>query len=600
MIKKIKYLLLSAVIYLGILLSCNDLNYNEITINDEEWVFNNHANVDRLLSDVYARIRYDMGVGGFANSMGYMGAMLASATDEAQYAQPISLIHRYYNGAWSSVNAFADTWVNSYAAIYQANLFLEKMEQVMETLEQYKDNGINAGIPYEVLLRRFELLPHQARFLRAHFHFELAKTYGDVPLITRSLMPQEASELTRTPVQTVFKFIMDECDAITDFLPINYLHETAQANMGRAHRPAVLALKARTALYAASPLHNPTGDKELWRKAALANKALLDIAADWGVELLDGSEYNLLWYQNSHFSVPEIFFARRMPTDLEFEFWNYPVGHENSRGGNCPSQNLVDAYEFTNAAPVALRGMAFGEALDAGLLDGLANPYANLDPRFTHTIARNGERWPTVAPYTDDGRTLQTFEGGLNGSPTLNATPTGYYLKKYVDGSRRLVAEGQSGATRRSWIIYRLSEFYLNYAEAMFNLMDGDPEATEVAPLDNSANWAVNRLRQRAGLNLQLFGPMTSDQWMERYMRERKVELAFEGHRFWDVRRWKKGAEFFTTIKTIKVTQVEGNPVGRIERGDDIPRGWYEHYNLYPIPFGELIKAPGLTQNPGW
>jgi hypothetical protein len=590
---KIKYFILSAILSVGILTSCT-LDYNEVTLNDEEWVYENFQQVDRLLIDIYARIRHDFGYninnsGNLADSLAstsgtlFHGAMLASASDEADFSNSLSHIHRYYNGAWSSINAFSNTWTNSYAAIFQANDFLEKMDKVWELLEVYKHTvqGVNS---YENLKARFTLYPHEARFLRAFFHFELAKTYGDVPLVTRTLTTAEANAIARTPVQEVFKFIVDECDAIVDFLPITYATEASE-QIGRIHRPAVLALKARALLYAASPLHNPANPKEAWKQAALANKDLIDRCQGWNIEL---SSYGRLWHSSNHFDVSEVFFVRRVGNINFLERVNYPVGNENARGGNCPTQNLVDAYEYQTGDNA---GKTWPQAEEAGTLS--ANPYENLDPRFALTIARNGDRWPTVSPYNTP---LEIFQDGRNGAPLLNATTTGYYLKKYVDGSRNITA-ANSNTSFRSWIIYRLSEFYLNYAEAMFNYMDRNSTATDgAAGLTMSANDAINVLRSRPGINMPLFTSTTNgDAWEERYIRERMVELAFEGHRFWDVRRWKKGSQFFINIKTIEV-----NRDGNVSRGRNIVRLWNERNNLFPIPFEELRKAPNLVQNTGW
>jgi len=583
------YFILSVIISLGILYGCNNLDYNEISVYDDEWVFNNEGEVSGMLGVVYAHVRHDMGDS-------YSGAMLASATDESDFTYSLSSIHRYYNGAWSSVNAFSDTWVNSFSAIYSANNFLEKLDKVFETLELYQHN-VNQR-PYVQMKRRFEMFPYQARFLRAYFHFELAKTYGDVPLVTRTLTPAEANELTRTPVQEVFRFIVDECNAIMEYLPITYAEETG-SHIGRINRPTVLALKARTLLYAASPLFNPENPREAWRKAAIACKELIDYAPYWEITLSPLDEYDNLWGSRNHYEVPEIIWFRYAGNTSVYARYNYPVGFENTIGGNCPSQNLVDAYEYNNSAPAALRGRTWPQAEAASILPD--NPYENLDPRFAMTVARNGDTWPLVAPYNE--RPLETFEGGRNAAPIVNATKTGYYLKKYVNGTNRVV--NPTSPSQYSWIVYRLSEFYLNYAEAMFNYMDGDATATSDGILNMSANDAVNVLRER--VNMPLFGAETNGEvWKERYKRERMVELAFEGHRFWDVRRWKTGAESFMQIKTITVnrTLVPGTDDQynyAYTRGPVINRGqWQDKYYLYPIPFSELRKAEGLTQNDGW
>lgn len=582
---KIKYYILS-IVSVVVLSSCSNLDYNEVQMNDEEWLFTNQAQVQRLLFDIYAQVRYDMGDD-------YIGAMLASATDESDCPLTISLIHRYYNGAWSSVNSFPTTWNTSYQAIRQANAFLEDMDKVMAVLDDYKYNQYTE-YTYEDLVKMYERFPYEARFLRAYFYFELAKTYGDVPLVTKTLTPTEANSLRRTPVQEVFDFIVKECDLIANFLPITYINDKG-SQVGRVNRATVQALKARTLIYAASPLHQPANPKEAWRKAAVACKEIIDNRVAWDLSL---SAYNTLWGPNNHSQAKEIIWIRRISNTNRYQLYNYPAGNENVLGGNCPSQTLVDAYEYSSNAPVELSGKTWPQAELEGILP--ANPYANLDPRFALTVARTGDTWPTTTPY--NANPLQTFEGGRNGPPILNATRTGYYLKKYLDGSRR-VTTADENSSNVSWIIYRLGEVYLNYAEAMFNYMDRDATAIGDGILDMSANDAINVLRNRSGIAMPLFGSETNGNiWEERYMRERMVELAFESHRFWDVRRWKKGPEFFTQIKTIKVTPIPGvNNEYTYERGTPISRGtWNDKYYLYPIPFSEIQRATNLEQNPGW
>jgi len=562
------------------------MDYNEVTLYDEEWVFENEGQVSGLLGIVYGYIYQGLG-----NDMN--GAMLASATDESDFSMLLSTVHRYYNGAWSSVNAFPNTWYNSYRGIYAANDFLENLDRVFELLKEYEHNVEMRG--YNEMKRRFDMYPYQARFLRAFYHFELAKTYGDIPLITRTLSPAEANEVVRTPVQEVFRFIVDECDAVKEMLPVTYAEETG-SQIGRVNRPTVLALKARALLYAASPLFNPSDPKEAWRKAAVACKELIDFAPGWKIEL---SGYQDLWAANSYYATPEIIWFRYVGNTNQYASWNYPVGYENTIGGNCPSQTLVDAYEYRSGANA---GKSFGEVNGDRFIN---DPYRNLDPRFEMTIAKNGDTWPLTDPYRD--YPLETFDGGRNGAPIMNATKTGYYLKKYVNGNNRVV--NPVSGSHYTWITFRLAEFYLNYAEAMFHYMDGDATAVGGGILNMSANDAINELRNREDIKMPLFNAETNgDLWLERYKRERMVELAFEGHRFWDVRRWKdaEAAESFMQLKTVRVNRV---PVPGVEneysytysRGPVINRGqWNDKYYLYPIPFVELKKAVKLEQNPGW
>ena len=185
-------------------------------------------------------------------------------------------------------------------------------------------------------------------------------------------------------------------------------------------------------------------------------------------------------------------------------------------------------------------------------------------------------------------KTIETFIGGFNAAPKYGATPTGYYLKKYVDGSCVTTADNQT-RRRHTWIVFRLGEFYLDFAEAAFNATGSANDKT----FGISANDAINVLRTRADINMPKFKE-DGDAWVERYERERLVELAFENHRFWDVRRWKKGAQYF---KTIQVATIDSNL--NLTRST-VTRQWDDKYYFYPIPQSELKKNPNLTQNPGW
>jgi hypothetical protein len=567
---KSKYIISTFFLSSFLMTNCVDLNYSEVTTDDEKWVYESPINgVQKLVTDIYAQIPYDFGR--------YDGAMESSTTDESDYALSLSDIHEFYNGGWSAVNPFSFTWNNSYAAIAESNLFLEKMDRI--SLAEY----VNNGPEYDVLRTKFEKFPYEVRFLRAYFYFELAKTYGDVPLVTHSLTNAEANSVTRTPVQEVFKYIIDECDAIADFLPVTYETELSQET-GRASRPMALALKARTLLYAASPLFNPNNDKELWRKAAEANKQVIDKCQEWGIRL---DKYNELWGDRAYWSPEMIFIRPAGATDDDtgwgnrFEKYNYPVGVENGNSGNCPTQSLVDSYEYQAT------GKTFGETWGNTVNLTTENPYEGLDPRFGFTVVKNGDRWPTYNAYD-----IETFEGGRNASPLYGSTTTGYYLRKYCDPDVN-ISTNNMNTRRHSWVIYRLGEFYLNYAEAIYHYL-GDAEAKGEFGL--SANEAINMLRSRSDIQMPPF--QGNANFAEKYMRERMVELAFEGHRFWDVRRWKKGADFFRTIQTVKLTK-DSNANIILERGSK-SRIWDDKYNLFPIPFTERQKNPALTQNPGW
>ena len=548
-----------------LLTSCADLDYTEETTRDEEWTFTYfNEGIKGLVSGVYAQVYNNE----FASNSAYF---LAGATDEAQYALEAGNVNSYVNGGWSPANPFDRTWTKSYTAIADANMFLEKLDEA--DISDWEQNP-----EYSKWVSQLELFPYELRFLRAYFYFELFKTYGDVPLVTTTLTNAQANSVKRTPADEIVKFIVEECDAVAPYLPVTYETEVG-SEVGRATRVAAAALKARTLLYAASPLHNPTGDKTKWAKAAEACKYVLDNAENWGLSL---SSYGLLWGHDAFYN-KELIFGLGRGDDSDngnvFEKANYPVGVENGSSGNCPTQSLVDQYEYQD------NGETFGERHPGNIDLNLQDPYEGLDPRFALTVVKNGDEWPSNGAQK---KVMETFVGGFNGAPKYGATPTSYYLRKYVDGACVTTADNQT-YRRHTWIVFRLGEFYLDYAEAVFNATGSANDAT----YGMTANEAVNVLRNRADIQMPEFTE-DGDAWVKRYERERLVELAFENHRFWDVRRWKKGAQYFKTIQAATISP------SLVLTRSTITRQWDDKYNFYPIPQSELIKNSNLTQNPGW
>ena len=541
--------------------SCVDLNYTEQNTRDEEWTYEYFENgIKNMVFDVYAQIYNNE----FESNSAYF---LAGATDEARYALDNGAVNNYINGGWSPANPYSNIWTKSYTAIADICMYLEKIDQT--DLSEWKYNS-----SYDIWVQQMEMFPYELRFLRAYFYFELLRAYGDVPLVTTTLTNAQANSISRTPADKIVKFIVDELDAVAPYLPVSYLTEPG-SEIGRATRVAAFALKARTLLYAASPLLNPSNDKSKWDEAAKACKYILDNADQWGLKL---SAYSALWGHDAFYN-SEIIFGLGRGESNSFEMANYPVGVENGASGNCPTQSFVDQYEYQDNGETF--GSRYPEQIDLNEVD----PYAGLDPRFALTVVKNGDEWPTNGAQK---KAIETYYGGFNASPKYGATPTGYYLKKYVDGSCVTTADNQT-SRRHTWIVFRLGEFYLDFAEAAFNATGSANDAT----YGMSANDAINVLRNRSDIKMPKF---TEDgaAWVERYERERLVELAFENHRFWDVRRWKKGPQYFKDIQVATISAY--NVLYRSVEN----RQWDDKYYFYPIPQTELKKNPGLSQNPGW
>ena len=555
-----KLIIYSLLLY--VLSACADLEYNEVTIKTKDYVLSSRAGgVEQLVTNVYSYLDYDFG--------DYGGAMLASACDEAEYAWSTSSVKTFYNGSWSAINDNSSTWENSYSGIRAANFFLENAANL--TFDDFKYN-----LDYNSWMKKYSYFPYEVRFLRAYYHFNLAREYGDVPLITKTLSADEADKVTRTSVQEVYKFIADECDAILNNLPVNYANNEIKET-GRINKPAVLALKARALLYAASPLFNTANNNSLYEAAARANKALIDSCTKWGITM---GTYASLW-GDENFKTKEILLGRRVAASNAFEINNFPVGVEGGKSGNCPTQTLVDAYELKATGKVWNEA---GSGFDA------ANPYAGLDPRFGFTVVRNGDTgWPTY-----NTNAIETFVGGRNGAPLTGATTTGYYLKKYCDKTVDL-RPNSSNTKRHTWIIFRLAEFYLNYAEALYYWKNKTNTYTD-AEFTMSPLEAVNKVRSRSDVAMPAI-PVV-DNFDTRLRRERMVELAFENHRFWDVRRWKIGAQTQNNISLLTITKNSTDQLvyKRVVKA----RIWDEKMNLFPIPDAERRKNPNLIQNSGW
>ena len=560
-----------ALIAFGSLLAsaCTMLDYNEYSGYDKKDVYTSFDRVKASLTNIYAYIPSAYGT--------IDNAMRAAACDEAVFVNQLSGIHNMNNGGWSPSKTY-DTFYNYYTGIRQVNIFLE------ETMGQEFDDLKNLEA-YDNYMKQFEYYPYEARFLRAYFYFELMRRYKEVPVITTVLTAEEANKLERNSFDEVVNFIVEECDVAIANLPERY-DKLPNSEVGRATKGAAMALKARTLLYAASPLFNEDGDKSKWRTAARAAGAIINKASSYGYVPLP--KLSNLWNKN-YLQNNELIFGRMETPSNSFESQNFPVGiNGGGSTGHCPTQNLVDAFETKNGKPVkdteySKKDPSYTDEVDSH------NPYSNRDPRLQATIAVNNSRWAYNEP-------LEIWEGGLSGKPVRLATLTGYYLKKYVDGATSL-RTGSVSKKNHVWNYFRYSEVLLNYAEAMVEAYN-DYEYKNPPSLPLSAREAVNLIRKREGVGMPEFDAgMTVAQFKAKLRNERMVELAFEDHRFWDIRRWKIAGST-SDIYGVKVTKKDD--VFTYERFLVESRVWDDKMYLYPIPDSELNKNPLLGQNPDW
>jgi starch-binding outer membrane protein, SusD/RagB family len=470
--------------------------------------------------------------------------------------------HNYCNsnavnqGTLSSTQASWNPWTGNYTNIRRVNLFMTEIEKVPGNEEQKAT------------------LTGEMRFLRANKYVELAKAYGAVPLITKVFGLDEDFEVPRTPFNEVVAFIVKELDEAIPMLPA----ATSGATLGRADRRAALALKADILLYAASPLHNPNNDQAKWLAASNAAKAVIDLP---GHSLWTG-DYKQLFLQTWK---PEVIFGRVYNKEFETHDGFERNVATNGYGGwsaHTPIQSHVDAYEMAaTGKPITDPSSGYDPA----------DPYAGRDPRFYANIVFDDAMfWGRRAEFWDGGKDSN------KGIQPWNASLTGYVYRKWFDESRVLgSARTSSGVPNRVWAIYRLAEMYLNYAEAQYRLGN---EAT--------AREYVNRVRTRPGVNMP---PITASgtALLKAIEHERRIELAFEFKRFWDLLRWKQAeVELSKPATGVFITR---NAAGVKTYAYDCAtskkclhqtRKFNPYMYFFPIPSAELLRSKALTQNPGY
>ena len=540
--------------------SCkNYFDYENNSLLKEELVFSDYTMLKQVLASAYTQLpasfnRIDNG-------------MLASATDESEHAWDYSTIQNFNNGSWNSFSNPDDVWTRQYQLIRRAYLFLNGTDTVTFKKFRYVDD-----VTYNRYVLELKQFRAQSRFLIAFSYFELLKRYGGVPVVNHLLSVDEDLNLPRSSVADVVKFIVANCDSAIKVLPKTY----DATNTGRATMGAAMALKCRTYLYAASPLYNNGSyNKVLCDSAARIASAFIASTGSLKSTYALESNYGALFTRKVNSK--ELIFERRDGNANGYEKANFPIGFDGAGvGATCPSQNLVDAYEMkTTGKPISDPASGYDPA----------NPYNNRDPRLGYTVIWNNS--------TFKGRPIELWTGGLDGKGKEKASKTGYYLKKYVDDNLNLLLNNTS---RHCWYYFRLGEIYLNYAEAMNEAFGPADVRYGLSAVD-----AVNAIRLRAGMPALVAADYaTADALREKIRNERRIELAFEEHRSWDVRRWKIAES--TLGADLKGMDIVKNADASftytpylVEKRTFLAKMYY-----YPIPNAEILKEKKLEQNTGW
>ncbi|WP_343702031.1 RagB/SusD family nutrient uptake outer membrane protein [Chitinophaga sp.] len=509
-----------------------------------EQVFGSFVQSERFLANVYSRLPSEY------------ATKYCNASDEAKSPHGTSAENQINNGVFSPAGNPYNNWTATYQAIRSVNIFLANAHKIpVLNAEQEKDKPRMTG---------------EAHFLRAFFYADLFRRWGGVPIIEQPLDVTENMQIPRNTAEEVVEFIVKECDAATELLGTEYTSN----HLGRATKGAAMALKARVLLYAASPLHNPSGAAAKWERAAAAAK---DIMAMQFYEL--HNNYKLLFHTRVS---KEIIFQHTVNyTDYTLQTFIPSLG---GQVGVAPLQNMVDEYEMSNGQQPFLKGQTgLAPAINPASGYNPANPYVNRDPRFYMSILYNGASWHGTTVYTYFGAPSDGINGGFNN------TPTGYYLAKTVDETANRTPSVRNG--NNYWIYFRYAEVLLNYAEALNESLE--------QPSQDVYN-AVNAIRSRPGVNMPpLPAGLSKEQMRERIRHERKIELAFEGHRFFDIKRWRIGLEVMPDAYGMMVTRSTSGGY-QFERFFLERRVYRRHYDLFPIMQTEINRNAALVQNPDY
>jgi len=565
----------------AILPACSKTGFLDQTVTtslDETTTFTDSANAMAFLNNIYS-------AAGFASdprrfSGGSYAAGLEAACDEAE-GPNASSSNGFIQFATGTVNPSVvpdDAWRIPYSNIRAVNQLLRNMYRV----------------PFASSVKQQAVA--EARFLRAWYYTMLLEHYGGVPLIGDTVYnANDKIDATRRSFRACVDYILSECDAAGEILPM----VQTGAQWGRACKGACLALKARVLLFAASPLFNnggmahgtagldsivayPDSDPNRWQLAADAARAVIATHAfnlyvdSTSVAGEPGYGFQHLFIERAN--NPEYIFAHMMGENKYLEsLWDVP-----SRGGSNGAyayQEMVDAFPMSNG--LAITDPASGYDPN--------NPYQNRDPRLGYTIIHDSTLRP-VFGANQPAPVLLYLNSNVNppvaasGDAVYKGTPTGLYIYKMMDPT---LINNSLGTTTRCLPLMRYAEILLNFAEA----------TNEASGPTSEVYQSIEAIRQRAGLRpYQLPTGLTQDQMREVIHTERRLELAYEGFRFFDVRRW-------LVAEQTDNLQMHGMEV---DRGATVV---YKPFNvrkhqftkamyLWPIPLKEIAKSPELQQNP--
>ena len=556
-IKRYSILLLFALIFT--LVGCKDdfLNTKIDTSSTQEIINSSNSSFFRFAVTPYTFLRYEFFV--IDNNL------FDVITDDAETTSTNAYARNFTLGSWNAFQNPDNYYSTYYSAIRSANYFLEIADNYKTILGSNRDTISASGkVSYAQDTINAKWYRAEAHIARAYYYFELLKRYGGVPLVTRTFTVTDNTNIARSSFDDVSNFIVSEINNNVDQLQLNWRSSTYVGNDGRFSQGSAMALKSRVLLYAASPLHNSTNDVQKWQTALLAAADVINLKQYSLEPKATFSNYFLL---NTTLTSKETIWAIRNAEDNSLEKNNYPIGTPGGNSGVCPSHNLVSDFEYIG-------------------IPNATNPYLKRDPRLSQYVVTQGSTW--------NNRIMDNTTGGIDDMSKSNTSKTGYYLKKFLNPNLNLL---NNQTVVHNWVVFRYAEILLNYAEAMNELYgpDNNPNG-----LSLTAKQALNLVRTRSDLaNVTTSDPNT---FRIAVKHERRIELAFENHRYWDLLRW-KDAEIILNqpIQGVSVTKnTDGTCSYQVRnvgtRIFDANKMYY-----YPIPQSEISKSNGvLVQNPNW
>lgn len=553
--KKMKKHILIATALILSMSSCGDFLDTSLDTNQtNQTLATNRESIWAFANAFYAPIHY-----------GYSaidGNLFASASDEAQQASASSKVIYFNKGMVNAnVNPLSYHYTNCYEGIRAANYFLDYVADGKgKALLELNRNLITDAVNYQRDLQSLDWYIAEAHIARAYYYAELIKMYGGMPIIEQTMQQNGGEMVSRSSYEECVEYIVNEIDTWKGKLAKDWSNFADRE--GRFTLGAALAIKSRVLLYAASPLHNPTDDNAKWVRAAQAANEFLT-CGDINYSL--DSSYENYFKGETSLTSPETIYLVRRAASNGLEQANYPIATPGGKSGVCPTENLVSQYEYV------------GEP-DA------SNPYVNRDPRLAASVVTNGSQW--------NGRTIAEAPGEVDDMAHANASPTGYYLKKFLTDELNLI-QGQTA--QHNWVTFRYAEILLNYAEAM-NEAFGPKNVPSGYVM--SAKDALQKVRDRASVSLPAINASSIETFRNAVKHERQIELAFEDHRYWDLLRWKDAMTVLNQpVKGVKVSK--SGDAYTYSVVDVATRVFYEKNYYLPLMRSEIENSNGtLEQNP--